>query len=42
MDRVRWGHRMIVKTSFRGLEKMVSDHNLDLYIEKLRDTAKRQ
>ena len=42
-DRLGWWRRMIFKKSFGGFGKMVSDHMIDLYIEKLRQHAlKRQ
>ena len=38
-DRLGWWRRMIFKNTFGGFKKMVSDHMIDLYIEKLRQHA---
>lgn len=42
-DRLGWWRKMILKKSIGGFKKLVSDHMIDLYIEKLRQHAlKRQ
>jgi len=41
-DRLRWWLKMIGKEWFGGFKKMVGDHSIDLYIDKLRVHALRR